>query len=151
MNDTTLALDVRPVLARGEDPFVMIMEAAASVPTASALELTAPFEPVPLYAVLSTRGFTHVARPLSGGGYLVRFIQTGIVPSTIVGAVHEQYPATACVFAAHGIDLCCGGSKTLEFAAKAHGIDVGRLLAEIQRAAVDEMSRTSLEGQDLMA
>lgn len=143
MKDTTIALDVRPVLARGEDPFVMIMEAAATVPPAGALEVTAPFEPVPLYRVLSTHGFAHVARPLSDGGHLVRFLQTGIVPSTIVGTVHERHPASAAVFAAHGIDLCCGGGKTLEFAAQAHGVDLGRLLTEVQQA--------SLEGQDLTA
>lgn len=131
-----IALDVRPVLARGEEPFAMIMEAAARVPAGGALELTAPFEPVPLYAVLAGRGFGHVTTPLAGGAFLVRFVQTGITPAVTVGAVHERHPATAPVFAAHGVDLCCGGGKTLEFVAKAHGVELGRLVAELQHAVV---------------
>lgn len=137
-NDVSIALDVRPVLARGEEPFAMIMEAAARVPAGGTLELTAPFEPVPLYAVLSGAGFGHLSTPLAGGGgaFLVRFVQTGITPATTVGAVHERHAATAPVLAAHGIDLCCGGGKTLEFVSKAHGVELGRLLAELQDAAL---------------
>ena len=133
-----IALDVRPVLARGEEPFAMIMEAAGRVPARGALELTAPFEPVPLYAVLSGRGFGHLTTPLAAGACLVRFVQTGITPATAVGAVHERYPTTGPVFAAHGIDLCCGGGKTLDFVAKAHGVELGRLLAELQHAALEQ-------------
>lgn len=75
-NDASIALDVRPVLARGEEPFAMIMEAAGRVPVGGALELTAPFEPLPLYAILSGRGFDHVTTPLAGGAFLVRFMRT---------------------------------------------------------------------------
>lgn len=139
--DSTVALDVRPMLARGEEPFAEIMEAAARVPAGGALELLAPFEPVPLYAVLAARGFAYATTPLSADGFLVRFLQTGIVPSQTVGSVYEQYPATGTVFAAHGIDLCCGGSKTLEFAAKAHGVDLNQLLTEIAAATTPAPER----------
>lgn len=135
-NENTIALDVRPVLARGEEPFAMIMEAVGRVPAGGALELTAPFEPLPLYGVLSGRGFGHVATPLGGGAFRVRFVQTGITPAATVEAVHQRYPATAAVFAAHGIDLCCGGGKTLEFVAQAHKLGLARLLAQAQQAAV---------------
>ncbi|MBI4503465.1 MAG: DUF542 domain-containing protein [Gemmatimonadetes bacterium] len=133
--DTTIVLDVRPVLARGDEPFQMIMEAAARVPVGGTLELTAPFHPVPLYGLLATRGFAHQTEPLDSGAVVVRFVQTGILPGETVAAVHQRYPATAPVFAQHGMDLCCGGTKTLEFAAKAHGVDLPRLLAQLQQAA----------------
>lgn len=137
-NDVTITLDVRPVLARGEEPFAMIMEAAQRVPPGGVLELVAPFEPVPLYGVLARQGFGHRTTPLEAGAFLVRFVRTVITPGATVEAVHAAHAETAAVFAAHGIDLCCGGGKTLEFAAQAHGVEPGRLLAELQQAALGE-------------
>lgn len=132
----SVALDVRPALARGEEPFTMIMEAARQVPAGDALELTAPFEPVPLYAVLARQGFGHLTTPQPAGDFTVRFVRTSITPTATVGDVHERYADTAGVFAAYGIDLCCGGSKTLEFVSQAHGVELSRLLSELQQAAV---------------
>jgi hypothetical protein len=131
----TITLDVRPVLARGEEPFDAIMEAAAGISEAGTLELLAPFEPVPLYRVLSRRGFGHRTAPLNDGGYRVWFTRTGIVPGATIGAVYERYPDTGPVFARHGMDLCCGSGKTLEFAARAHKADLGQLLEALQQAA----------------
>ena len=133
---TVIALDVRPMIARGEEPLSMIMDAAARVAAGGTLELTAPFEPLPLYPVLAARGFGHHTTPLGDGSFLVRFTETGILPSASVGAVHARHPVTGAVFAGHGLDLCCGGGQTVEFAAKANGVDVLRLLAELQQAAV---------------
>src|SRR5690349_1760828 len=45
-------LDVRPELEQGGEPFVRIMEAASSITPDETLVIVAPFEPVPLYAVL---------------------------------------------------------------------------------------------------
>jgi hypothetical protein len=42
------------------------------------LELTAPFEPVPLYAVLRVRGFDHVVVQSSASVYVVRFVRRGL-------------------------------------------------------------------------
>lgn len=50
-------LDVRPVLARGAEPLAAILEHAGRVPVGHVLRLRAPFEPIPLYAVLAGRGF----------------------------------------------------------------------------------------------
>ena len=80
MSDTVVSIDVRPVLARGEEPFTMIMEAASRVPPGGVLELTAPFEPVPLYAVLASQGFGHRTAALPEGDFLVRFVRTGTPP-----------------------------------------------------------------------
>ncbi len=66
-------LDVRPLLARGEEPFDAIMEAVSELEPGEDLELTAPLDPVPLYHVLGARGFSHETEPLGGGDYRVLF------------------------------------------------------------------------------
>lgn len=49
-------VDVRPFLARGEEPFETIMRATDALANDEALHLIAPFEPKPLYDVMSRRG-----------------------------------------------------------------------------------------------
>lgn len=129
-------LDVRPLLAQGEEPFDAIMEAVAALPADGVLELTAPFAPVPLYGVLAERGFAHIVEQRGPGEFVVRFAQTGIRPSTPVQVVMGRYPATAPLFAEFGFDLCCGGKHSLEFAAKAHGVELAAVLARLQAAAI---------------
>lgn len=128
-------LDVRPMLAAGEEPFDAILGAARGVPEGGVLEIVAPFEPAPLYGVLGGMGFAHRTEPLAGGAFAVRFKQTGITASATVAEVAERAPATATVFSRYLMDMCCGGTKTLEFAAKAHGVDLPQLLAELREAA----------------
>jgi uncharacterized protein (DUF2249 family) len=66
-------LDVRPELESGGEPFVRIMEAAATIPGGKTLVIIAPFEPVPLYEVLKTRGFTHETVKVADDEWVVRF------------------------------------------------------------------------------
>lgn len=66
-------LDVRPILARGEEPFDTIMETVAKLEPGEPLELVAPFEPVPLFSVLAAQGFRHEAQPIGNGDYRVLF------------------------------------------------------------------------------
>jgi iron-sulfur cluster repair protein YtfE (RIC family) len=54
-----------------------------------------------------------------------------ITPDLTVATVAERFPATQAVFAREGIDLCCGGAKSLEFVARAHGLDLEKLLREL--------------------
>jgi uncharacterized protein (DUF2249 family) len=61
-SDVREELDVRSLLERGEEPFSIIMAAAARVPEGGALRLRASFEPEPLYEVLARRGFSHASR-----------------------------------------------------------------------------------------
>ncbi len=49
-------LDVRPVLAKGGDPFRLIMKVAGELADDEALELIAGFEPTPLYTVMRSMG-----------------------------------------------------------------------------------------------
>jgi uncharacterized protein (DUF2249 family) len=66
-------LDVRPTLEQGGEPFVEIMEAAASIPPGESLVIIAPFEPAPLYGALGGRGFSHDTSCISASEWVVRF------------------------------------------------------------------------------
>jgi uncharacterized protein (DUF2249 family) len=70
-------LDVRPLIAQGDEPFGEIMRAARQTPIGQMLRLRAPFEPVPLYDVLGKQGFTASARQLGPDDWEVAFLRTG--------------------------------------------------------------------------
>ncbi len=69
-------LDVRPILAAGDDPFAEILAAVAALGPGEVLELIAPLDPVPLYAVLAARGFSHVTERLGEGDFRITFRRT---------------------------------------------------------------------------
>ncbi|HEX8037089.1 MAG TPA: DUF2249 domain-containing protein [Ktedonobacterales bacterium] len=69
----TTTLDVRPDLARGDEPFERIINAAVSVAPGDQLILIAPFEPVPLYAVLEGYGFTHESERRAADEWAITF------------------------------------------------------------------------------
>ncbi|HEU0168115.1 MAG TPA: DUF2249 domain-containing protein [Chloroflexota bacterium] len=93
-------LDIRPLLARGEEPFRAIMLAAASVEPGQALRLRAPFEPVPLYDVLGRRGFSHRAYQHAADGWEILFVKAGpgnaeaLPPKPTTRAAAASTPAT---------------------------------------------------------
>jgi len=60
-------VDVRPIVARGEEPFGTIMAAVDVLEAGQDLVVIAPFEPVPLEGVLGGQGFTFEAVPVDGG------------------------------------------------------------------------------------
>lgn len=66
-------LDVRPLLAAGEDPFSVIMEAAAPIDFGGSLVIDAPFNPAPLRRVLAARGFSSYGRRLAEGYWRIFF------------------------------------------------------------------------------
>jgi uncharacterized protein (DUF2249 family) len=66
-------LDVRPELEQGGEPFVRIMEAAIGIEPGGTLVIIAPFEPVPLYAVLEARGFSHETEKVAADEWVVQF------------------------------------------------------------------------------
>jgi regulator of cell morphogenesis and NO signaling len=51
-----------------------------------------------------------------------------------VGELVTERPSRSRVFAQHGIDFCCGGGKSLGAAAAAKGIEVDRLIADLEAA-----------------
>lgn len=129
--------DARPLLAAGEKPLTAILAAVDGVSEGAALRLTAPFEPVPLYTVMSERGFAHRTEAVSPEEWVVDFVRVGITAESTVAEIHHRHPCTAPVLAEHGLDLCCGGDRSLAFVAAAHGLDLSALLAELQAAALE--------------
>jgi len=66
-------LDVRPMMAAGDEPFDAIMGVVGSLRPEEEFELFAPLDPIPLYQVLGAQGFSHETEALSGGDYRVVF------------------------------------------------------------------------------
>jgi uncharacterized protein (DUF2249 family) len=66
-------LDVRPELEQGGEPFVRIMEAASAIKPGGTLVIVAPFEPVPLNAVLEAQGFAHETEKEADDEWVVCF------------------------------------------------------------------------------
>lgn len=67
-----VVLDVRPMLARGEEPFETIMGTVAELGD-RALLLISPFEPTPLLGVLSSQGFAYEVDKVSDTEWRTRF------------------------------------------------------------------------------
>lgn len=99
MTKPPLTLDVRPHLARGEEPFAAIMAAADALEPDQPLRLLAPFRPVPLFAVMANRGFTTEEHPLPDGVWEVIFApvgaepEVGLAPGSAPGAGGWPEPA----------------------------------------------------------
>ena len=75
-NSDMVLLDVRPSLARGVDPFHLIMGEVAKLEEGQILHLVNGFEPKPLYNVLGSRGFEHYTE-FTDGVYNVYFFKAG--------------------------------------------------------------------------
>lgn len=72
-------LDVRPDVAGGGEPFVRMMKAAEGIEPGHTLVIIAPFEPIPLYDVLSARGFSHETRKVASDEWVVRFTRHQVI------------------------------------------------------------------------
>lgn len=68
-----LAVDVRPILKAGGEPFAEIMTAVARLAPGQPLRLFATFKPVPLFAVMAGKGFDHEEHDVGGGDWEVLF------------------------------------------------------------------------------
>src|SRR6476661_235029 len=66
-------VDVRPILRAGGEPFSVIMAALERLQPGQGLRLYATFKPVPLFAVMADKGFSHSERELDGGEWEVLF------------------------------------------------------------------------------
>ena len=73
-NDNEVLLDVREMLARGEEPFSLIMRTVADLRGRSLL-LVSPFEPTPLLGVLGSQGFGYDVEKVSETEYRTRFVE----------------------------------------------------------------------------
>lgn len=66
-------LDVRPLLARGEEPFPVVRARVEALRPGEGLILLAPFLPSPLIELLGSEGFTSKVEPGDGGAWIVYF------------------------------------------------------------------------------
>ena len=66
-------LDVRPILKAGGEPFPEIMKAISELGTGQSLRLLANFKPVPLFAVMQKKGYTHCEKEFDDGDWEVVF------------------------------------------------------------------------------
>ncbi|MGB3864563.1 MAG: DUF2249 domain-containing protein, partial [Xanthobacteraceae bacterium] len=73
MTTQFMDVDVRPTLRAGGEPFGEIMAAVTKLQPGQGLRLLATFEPVPLFHVLGSKGFSHEAREIGGGDWEVLF------------------------------------------------------------------------------
>ena len=66
-------LDVRPILARGEDPFTKIRAAVDALKAGAGLSVVAPFLPAPLIEKLGSEGFRSRVERQLGGVWITHF------------------------------------------------------------------------------
>lgn len=56
-------------------------------------------------------------------------------PSMSLRDLVAQCPPALAVLTEYGMDACCGGDLTVERAAKAHGVELGKLVRKLEAAA----------------
>ncbi len=80
-----VVLDVRPILARGEEPFSHIQQCVDGLGADQTLLLKAPFEPTPLYLFMRQRGYREQARQLVSGLWEILFTPAGaVLPESVL-------------------------------------------------------------------
>lgn len=91
-------LDVRDLLANGQEPFRLITGTAREVGEGEAFALVTGFEPLPLYDALAKQGFSHWGEPIGDGDWRVLFHRdhdvAAAAPAPSTG-VDWDAPATA--------------------------------------------------------
>lgn len=95
----TRELDVRTILRAGQEPFTAIMAATDALAPGERLRLIAPFRPVPLFQVMTNRGYSATDRALPGGDWEVIFTpvaglspERGLAPGSAPGAAFWPEP-----------------------------------------------------------
>ena len=74
MKQTTFKiLDVRPHLARGEEPFALIRSRVDALQAGQGVSIIAPFMPAPLIELLKSEGFQSTLEHRADGAWSVSF------------------------------------------------------------------------------
>ena len=68
-------LDVRPILAGGQDPFNLILKYVGELSPGQALRIINDFDPIPLVQLLGKRGFQTYGEVLDGGVFHTYFFK----------------------------------------------------------------------------
>lgn len=69
-------LDIRPLIARGEEPFAAIRAAVDKVGAGQGLTIVAQFVPAPLIELLKAEGFQSSLERRADGAWTVNFWRT---------------------------------------------------------------------------
>ena len=93
--DGAVEVDVRDELSKGGEPFSRIMSAVAALAPDGVLHLRAPFEPVPLLAVMSKRGFDSRTEKHADDDWSVWFFRTGKAGTEPTSEHETPHPAPA--------------------------------------------------------
>lgn len=104
MNVSPRTLDVRPILQAGGEPLEQIMQATAALDEGQALRLLSPFNPVPLYAVMERRGFTHQEKQIDGGAWEI-ILTPGVPAAGAAAAAPAAGDTTAWPAPSRSVDL----------------------------------------------
>ncbi|MBU6296618.1 MAG: DUF2249 domain-containing protein [Alphaproteobacteria bacterium] len=72
--NSLVTVDVRETLKAGGEPFSDIMKAVVALKPGQGLKLLAIFKPVPLFAVMAEKGYSHTEREIGGGDWEVIFM-----------------------------------------------------------------------------
>lgn len=70
---TFKTLDVRPLLAKGEEPFGAIRERVDALQAGQGVSVIAPFMPAPLIEMLKSEGFASSLEHRTDGAWVVNF------------------------------------------------------------------------------
>lgn len=74
MKPTTFkTIDVRPLLARGEDVFGLVRSRVDALTAGQGLSIIAPFPPAPLIELLKSEGFQSTMEHRADGAWCVNF------------------------------------------------------------------------------
>lgn len=92
-NQHIIELDVRPDLAKGKDPFSIILNAIDNLKENEILKLINTFKPVPIINVLKQKGFNAKIENPSTGLYYVYFKRTLLDKSTENEVVESEMGA----------------------------------------------------------
>jgi uncharacterized protein (DUF2249 family) len=94
--ERVIDLDVRPALARGEEPIATIMQTIRALTADQVLRLHAPFEPLPLYDVLARRGLSHWTERADEEDWVIWFYrdETGTTRESSAAPVASVEPRT---------------------------------------------------------
>lgn len=99
------ALDVRPLLARGDEPFSEIMGVVDGLTEDEVLVLRTPFDPQPLHVMLGRRGFSRHTRRLASDDYETAYWRRAPADASAVSGEVETVSAGVVPRVAHVIDV----------------------------------------------
>lgn len=116
-------LDVRPIFEAGQEPFQTIMQAVDQLTDGEVFKLLAPFEPVPLYALLARKGFSHCSRSMPGGSWKIFFYR------------ESEEPGEAAVAAPGEDDFSSGDSDDAMVELDVRGLEPPEPLERVMSAA----------------